>query len=153
MNTRANQVAALPWRRSPAGIQILLVTTRTTRRWVIPKGWPMAGKTDHEAAATEAYEESGARGTISSKASATYDYFKLSPKGKARLIKVTVYPLEVKHELSDWPERHERERRWMSCEEAAALTGEPELVPILRDFVAPPEKMDPWSWLLNWFRS
>lgn len=153
MNTRTTQVAALPWRRSPAGVQVLLVTTRTTRRWVIPKGWPMPGKTDHEAAAIEAYEEAGARGTVSSKASASYDYSKLSDKGKARIIRVTVYPLEVKTELSDWPERHERQRRWMSCEEAAAMTGEPELVPVLRNFVAPLERMGPWDRLLNWFRS
>jgi 8-oxo-dGTP pyrophosphatase MutT (NUDIX family) len=150
---RNNQVAALPWRHGQAGVEILLVTTRTTRRWVIPKGWPMPDKTDHAAAAIEAYEEAGVRGAVSSKAVGSYLYSKISEKGKTRVITVTVYPLAVKHELSDWPERHERERRWVSCKEAAALTGEPELVPVLKGFEAPPEQTGYWNWLLSWFRS
>lgn len=147
---RSTQVAALPWRRGEAGVEILLVTTRSTKRWVIPKGWPMAGKPDHDAAAIEAFEEAGVRGVVSHLPVGRYGYLKMSDKGKARPVEVTVYALQVKRELSDWPEREERERRWMSSAKAAALTGEPELAPVLMNFVAP---VGFWQWLRNLFRS
>jgi 8-oxo-dGTP pyrophosphatase MutT (NUDIX family) len=152
MVARNRQVAALPWRRGAAGIEILLVTTRTTHRWVIPKGWPMEGKADWDAAAIEAYEEAGVRGAVSRSTCGNYNYVKLSDKGKARTLAVTVYALRVDRELSDWPEREERERRWMSCADAAALTGEPDLAPLLRDFVEPAHQSGFWQRLLNWFR-
>ena len=37
------QFAALPYVRSAAGVLVLLVTSRETRRWVIPKGWAKSG--------------------------------------------------------------------------------------------------------------
>ena len=150
---RSKQVAALPWRRGKAGVEILLITTRTTKRWVIPKGWPMDGKADHDAAAQEAFEEAGVQGVVSSESLGDYCYFRVSDKGNARQIKVTVYPLRVDHELSDWPERAERERRWMGCSDAAALAGEPELVAVLSNFVEPPTRRGFWQWLLGLFRS
>lgn len=134
----ARQVAALPWRRGKNGVEILLVTTRTTKRWVIPKGWSMDGKADYEAAAQEAYEEAGVRGSISSATCGSYGYRKISDKGKARLVVVTVFPLHVDQELNDWPEHHERERRWMSGIEACELAGDPELVPVLKSFIKLP---------------
>ena len=138
-----HQVAALPWRRGAEGVEILLVTTRTTKRWVIPKGWPMDGKADHEAAAIEAYEEAGVRGHISAAVCGQYGYLKMSEKGRAKQLMVTVYPLQVEMELAGWPERHERERRWMSCTEACELAGEPGLVPLLKSFVDHPPKNPP----------
>jgi 8-oxo-dGTP pyrophosphatase MutT (NUDIX family) len=149
---RTHQVAALPWRRGDKGFEILLVTTRTTHRWVIPKGWPMPGKADYEAAATEAYEEAGVRGQVASSACGTYNYVKLSDKGKARTLTVTVYPLHVRHELATWPEQKQRERRWMGCAEASELAGETELVPLLRAFVEPKPDGGFWHWLQGWFR-
>jgi 8-oxo-dGTP pyrophosphatase MutT (NUDIX family) len=149
--SRSQQVAALPWRRGEAGVEILLVTTRSTKRWVIPKGWPMQGKADCDAAAQEAYEEAGVRGVVLRSPAGRYGYLKTTDKGKSRPIEVTVYALHVKRELSDWPEREERERRWMNCAEAAALTGEPELAPVLKSFVAPPAPRGFWQWLRGWF--
>ncbi len=157
----AHQVAALPWRQGKQGVEILLVTTRTTKRWVIPKGWPMVGMPDHDAAAQEAFEEAGVRGGISSAACGRYGYLKISEKGKARPVTVTVYPLFVDKELADWPERLERERRWISGSAACELAGEPELVSVLKNFVDhPPEvttqpkvaKKSFWQKLLAMFR-
>ncbi len=156
-----HQVAALPWRRGKSGVEILLVTTRTTKRWVIPKGWPMDGKSDHEAAAIEAYEEAGVRGRIANEMFGRFSYFKVTDKGKARSVTVAVYPLLVDNELKDWPERRERERRWMIGAEACAMAGEPELVPVLKRFIDDPpddklypaaEKKSFWQRLWTMFR-
>jgi 8-oxo-dGTP pyrophosphatase MutT (NUDIX family) len=137
---RSKQVAALPWRRVETGIEVLLVTTRTTKRWVIPKGWPMNGKADHEAAAIEAYEEAGVRGHIASAPCGHFGYLKISDSGKARHVSVTVYALEVDQNLTDWPERQERERRWLPSTKACAMAGDAELVPVLKAFADHPPK-------------
>ena len=154
---RSKQVAALPWRRGEAGVEILLITTRTTKRWVIPKGWPMDGKADHDAAAQEAFEEAGVQGVVSSESVGQFGYHKVSDTGNAKFVDVTVYALRVEQDLADWPERRERERRWVTAAEAAALSGEPELVPVLRDFAHHPLTDDsvaksPWQWLVSMFR-
>jgi 8-oxo-dGTP pyrophosphatase MutT (NUDIX family) len=158
---RNTQVAALPWRRGEAGVEILMITTRTTKRWVIPKGWPMEGKADHDAAAVEAFEEAGVQGVVSSQSFAHYGYLKVSDKGNAKFITVTVYALRVEQELEDWPERLERERRWVTAAEAVAMSGEPELAPVLQQFANHPPTDDsalsapvksPWQWLVDMFR-
>jgi 8-oxo-dGTP pyrophosphatase MutT (NUDIX family) len=158
---RNKQVAALPWRQGKTGVEILLVTTRTTKRWVIPKGWPMEGKADYEAAAVEAFEEAGVKGHVSRDTYGHYGYLKISDKGKARHVEVTVYLLQVQHELDQWPEREERERRWMRPEAAVDQTGEGGLIPLLKRFAEHPpqgmtddnaEEKSPWSWLIDLFR-
>lgn len=126
------QVAALPWRRAPdGGIEVLLVTSRGTGRWVVPKGWPMKGLNARDAAAREAYEEAGVRGRIDSKPLGAFQYLKLMESGVARLSRVKLYRLEVTEELAEWPERAERTRRWMSAQEAAAGVDEPGLAALL----------------------
>jgi 8-oxo-dGTP pyrophosphatase MutT (NUDIX family) len=158
---RNKQVAALPWRQGKTGVEILLVTTRTTKRWVIPKGWPMEGKADHQAAAQEAFEEAGVEGRPTPDVFGRYGYVKVSDSGKARHVTVSVYPMKVERELNDWPEQHQRERRWVSPLEAAAISGEAELVPLLKAFAdwrpaettaSQPEVKTPWSWLIDLFR-
>ena len=118
--TRLKQVAALPYRKRGKGVDVLLITSRETKRWVIPKGWPMKGKKDWDAAATEAFEEAGIEGTIGRKSIGTYHYVKRKLSGDLDC-KVIVYPLEVKTELKIWPEKAERKRRWFSAEAAAAV--------------------------------
>jgi len=132
---RRHQVAALPWRvPDPAagGLEILLVSSRETRRWVIPKGWPMKGKTDPEAAAQEAYEEAGLDGRIVPEPIGGYEYLKRLKSGAARLVWVDVYPFEVTGEHAAWPEKDQRTLRWMSPVEAASAVQEP----ALRDLIA-----------------
>lgn len=126
------QVAALPVRTAADGTtEVLMVTSRDTGRWVIPKGWPMAGKKDWDAAAIEAMEEAGVTGAVESDALGTYTYFKRQSR-HFDLIEVVVYRLKVKKQLSDWPERRERRARWFRPSLAAELVQEPGLSGILR---------------------
>ena len=140
---KSQQIAALPWRMGEQGVEILLVTTRTTKRWLIPKGWTMDGKADHEAAEIEAYEEAGVMGVANITSIGNYGYIKLSDSGKPRHLNVRVYALEVKRVLGEWPERSERERIWVSPQQALTMIGEPELLPVIAAFHAPKSEAMP----------
>jgi 8-oxo-dGTP pyrophosphatase MutT (NUDIX family) len=129
---QTRQVAALPVRRNKQGsLEVLLVTSRETRRWVIPKGWPWPDCDDHIAAAEEAREEAGVTGRIGSKPVGTYTYLKRLEKGSVR-VRVTVYLLDVKNVRSKWPEKKERDRQWYSPAKAASLVAERTLKSIIR---------------------
>lgn len=129
---KRRQVAALPWRGEGEALRILLVSSRETRRWVIPKGWPMKGKTDFAAAAQEAYEEAGLDGVIAEKPAGEYEYLKRLKSGAAKLVKVDVFPLQVTGEHLNWPEKGQRTLQWMTPVEAALAVQEPDL----RDLIA-----------------
>jgi 8-oxo-dGTP pyrophosphatase MutT (NUDIX family) len=129
------QTAALPWRCTKAGgLEILLVTSRGAPRWLIPKGWPMRGKSLAEAAAREAFEEGGVEGQIQAEAIGSYVHVKNHDMLGAIRLKVEVRPLAVERELNDWPERLERARRWFGIEDAAATVASEELGVLIRDF-------------------
>lgn len=128
------QVAALPWRQAGAGLQVLLISSRETRRWVIPKGGRMPGKTDAEAAAQEALEEAGIEGATGRDPVGTFRYAKILKSGAARWCVVAVYPLEVTIEHAEWQERAERERVWVSREEAVRRVDEPDLKALIARF-------------------
>jgi 8-oxo-dGTP pyrophosphatase MutT (NUDIX family) len=121
------QYAALPWRRSDIGLEILLITSRETRRWVIPKGWAKKGEPPTIAAAREALEETGAAGRVAPAPLGEYRYDKIMKNGRVRKVKVAVYSLEVLHEHAEWPEMAVREKLWISAAEGADLVDEPEL--------------------------
>jgi len=131
------QYAALPWRKREDGaVEVMLITSRESRRWVIPKGWPMKDKTPEAAAAQEAYEEAGVVGDTRHKSLGVYHYDKRLRSGRLQHVRVMVYPLEV-HEARDiWPEMAERDRMWGSAAEAASLVDEPELRVLLAKFKA-----------------
>ncbi len=129
------QYAALPWRRA-AGIEILLITSRETQRWVIPKGWPMEDHTDAEAAAREAYEEAGIKGTMATATAGFYTYAKRVRGGGKTRCRVDVFAMEVTEVLDLWPEAHQRRRQWFSPQDAAAYVNEPELAEIIRGVAA-----------------
>ncbi len=127
------QIGALAYSNdAEMGLRILLVTSRETGRWVIPKGWPMKSKLPHQAAAQEAFEEAGVEGSIAKKATGTYRYPKTLRNGEVVSCRVKVYPMEVKKLASKWPEANERKRQWFSTEDAAAAVVEPELAAIFR---------------------
>jgi 8-oxo-dGTP pyrophosphatase MutT (NUDIX family) len=128
------QYAALPWRQAGRRIEILLVTSRETRRWVIPKGWPMKGRAPHEAAAIEALEEAGICGEIHPTAIGSYRYLKRLKGDDAIPSQVIVFPLEVVSHLEHWKEKGQRESRWFPYPKAAALVAEPALKRLIRDF-------------------
>jgi 8-oxo-dGTP pyrophosphatase MutT (NUDIX family) len=107
-------------------VEVLLVSSRDTGRWIIPKGWPSRRLSDPAAAAREARQEAGVRGKITAKPVGTYRYRKIEP-ASSRLIEVTVYPLLVKKEKKRWPEKAERRRRWLAPKLAAKYVRERKL--------------------------
>ncbi|MDD3837362.1 MAG: NUDIX hydrolase [Phenylobacterium sp.] len=129
------QYAALPWRRDADGrIEILLITSRETRRWVIPKGWPITGLSGSETAAQEAIEEAGVTGDVWTEPVGGYDYDKRLKSRALQPVEVEVFPLAVREEHATWPEKGQRERRWFPAAEAAGLVAEPRLAELMREF-------------------
>jgi 8-oxo-dGTP pyrophosphatase MutT (NUDIX family) len=117
------QIAALPYRTDnsavDAPIRIMLITSRETKRWVIPKGNIGSKKLPHSAAAQEAEEEAGILGSTCPTPLGSFRYRKKKRNGASIWIDVDVFPFAVTEELTTWDEQHERERRWFSLEEAA----------------------------------
>lgn len=128
------QYAALPIRILTDGTaQVMLITSRETKRWVIPKGWPMKGKTAAEAALTEAFEEAGIEGEIlGKKPLGTFHYLKVQATGERVLLRVNVFPMMVSAQLEDWPEKGHRETGWFAAAEAATMVAEPALAKFIR---------------------
>lgn len=121
------QVGALPLRKAPSNtIEVLLVSSRDTGRWVIPKGWPSKRMVDSAAAAREAKQEAGVVGKIAKKPVGNYRYRKIE-KENIRLIEVDVYLLWVKKEKKQWKEKAERNRVWFDAETASRKVREPNL--------------------------
>jgi 8-oxo-dGTP pyrophosphatase MutT (NUDIX family) len=127
------QCAALPYRVGD-GLEILLITSRGAGRWVLPKGWPMKGKTAHGAAAREALEEAGVKGEVGRIAIGCYTYGKRLSNGARLACTVEVYPLAVERQLKRWPEQGQRTLGWFSATEAAERVEEAELTALIRSF-------------------
>ncbi|APE42612.1 NUDIX hydrolase [Sulfitobacter alexandrii] len=127
------QVAALCYRDTPAGKRVLLITSRDTGRWIVPKGWPIDGLDGPGAALQEAWEEAGVReADIESAPVGFYDYDKGLSEGLTMPVEAQVYLTRVKDLREEYPEADQRKRAWFSPEEAAALVEEPDLQAILR---------------------
>lgn len=119
-----------------ASVSVLLVTSRQTRRWVLPKGNPVVGIGLHESAAHEALEEAGVHGSVCPTPIGTFRYRKRRKSGASVMVDVDVFPIAVTEELVEWEEDGERERRWFTLRDAAEVVEEPELQQILRNFRA-----------------
>ncbi|MCK0209682.1 NUDIX hydrolase [Starkeya koreensis] len=113
------------------------MTSRETQRAVIPKGWPMKNRKDWKSAQIEARQEAGVVGEIGRKRIGQYLYWKRMDTFFA-LAKVSVYPLAVRRQLADWPERHERAQLWVAPDEAALLLDEPDLGALILEFAQSP---------------
>jgi 8-oxo-dGTP pyrophosphatase MutT (NUDIX family) len=131
------QFAALPYQVDRRGsVKILLVTSRETARWIIPKGWPMKGKMPHEAAAIEAFEEAGVVGEPKTRAIGSYQYWKREAL-VSKLCRVDVYPLPIDRLEESWLEEAQRERQFFAVEVAASLVEEPSLKELINAFRVP----------------
>lgn len=139
----AVQVAALCWRLRKGRVQVLLVTSRETGRWVLPKGWPMLGHTPEVAAQREAWEEAGVEGKISPEPIGTYGYQKILRNRNPMPCAVQVFPLRVQTLKGSFPERKERRRKWFMAEEATHLVAEAELADLLLRLSQAPELLAP----------
>jgi 8-oxo-dGTP pyrophosphatase MutT (NUDIX family) len=134
---REAQFAAIPFKLGADGrAQVLLLTSRETRRWVIAKGWPIRGLKPREVAAREAFEEAGAVGTLVGKRPVgSYHYSKRLPSGDDVLCRVDVFLLHVDHQADDWPEKGQREMLWVDPAQAAEMVLEGGLAELLRRVV------------------
>lgn len=128
----STQFGAVCWRMHRNKVEVLLITSRDTGRWVIPKGWPMADRAAHEAAATEAWEEAGVRGDIADMSLGLFNYDKVLGPKKSIACKVEVFALRVAALHTDFPERKQRRRKWFAVEKAARKVDEPELRDLLK---------------------
>ncbi len=129
------QVAALPYRTDDNGrVSVLLITSRETRRWVLPKGNPIRGLASHEAAAHEAFEEAGVTGIACPTPLGQYNYWKKRRNGQLKHATVALFPLAVTEQADEWPEQDERETQWFDLAQAAAAVDEPDLGRLIGGF-------------------
>ena len=128
------QYGALPWRHTAEGLRVLLITTRTTRRWIVPKGWPIDGLSPQESAAIEAFEEAGVRGKVGEEMLGSFHHRKHLKNGEVIACHVHVFPLEVTETHSEWMEKNDREIQWCSIEEALAQVSDTDLQRLIVKF-------------------
>lgn len=129
------QYAALCYRiKKKNGLEVLLLTSRDTGRWVIPKGWPMTNKKSHAVAEREAFEEAGVKGKVEREPLGSYGYHKGLAQGLKVFCRVQVHVLKVESMLDDFPEKGSRRLEWVSCTEAASRVNEPELKALFSQF-------------------
>ena len=124
------QSAVIPYRVKKKGMEVLLVTSSSGRRWVAPKGLVESGMTAWDSAAKEALEEAGVLGKVSKELLGSYRYEKWGGQ-----CEVEVYAMRVTEELSEWDE-DDRDRAWYSPEEAADLVKEKALSKMILRFAS-----------------
>jgi 8-oxo-dGTP pyrophosphatase MutT (NUDIX family) len=126
-----SQYGAICWRKADTGLDVLLITSRETGRWVIPKGWPIKGMTAAATAAREAWEEAGVEGKLCETCLGVFSYQKIMPEDQPILCAVAIYGLRVEKLSRRYPEQRQRRRKWFTAREAADLVAEPELSALL----------------------
>jgi 8-oxo-dGTP pyrophosphatase MutT (NUDIX family) len=132
------QYGALCWRAAGSGIDVLLITSRDTGRWIIPKGWPIAGLAPEAAAAQEAWEEAGVQGVVTPLSIGRYGYQKILTVEAQIPCAVAVYALQVLSLADSFPEVAQRRRQWFPSDTAAGLVNETDLGRLISAFVPPP---------------
>ena len=116
------QYGVLPYFEKAGKIKIIIITRQNSDRWIVPKGGQMRHKTKRESALQEAYEESGALGLLDKKLK-----FRIRIISHGKKTDLTLYPMRVtKPLIKKWPERHQRKRLEVSCEQARSLVVWPE---------------------------
>lgn len=128
------QFGALCWRQRAGKVEVLLVTSRRRKRWIIPKGWPVDGATPAGAAETEAWEEAGATGKVTPVCLGIFSYEKEFLRDELIPCVVAVFPLKVKKLEGAYPEKQERKRKWFTLKKAAKIVDEPELAAMISRF-------------------
>lgn len=128
------QCAALCYRTQGSKLQILLITSRGTKRWIIPKGWQVKGRTMAQSAVIEAWEEAGVIGRQHDTPLGSYGYIKIERSKTAVPCCASVFPIKVKSQKSNFPERGQRKLKWFSPKKAAQKVTEPELKALILGF-------------------
>jgi len=127
------QYAALPYRLRGRQVQVMLITSRRTRRWIIPKGWPMEGLKPQETAALEAEEEAGIAGQIADRPIGSYRYLKRGKGEDTLAVQVIVFPFQVDDHVASFKEKGQRLFAWFDYREAAIRIAEPSLKRLIRE--------------------
>lgn len=130
------QAAAMPFMAVDGTLEVLLVTSRRSKRWILPKGHPKKGQSLMEAARREAWEESGVVGIPSENPIGSYAATKLMPEGYEVSANILIFPILALGQSLDWPERAERSLKWCRLAEACDVVGEKALADLLRSFAA-----------------
>lgn len=128
------QFAALCYRIKEKKVQVLMITSRGSQRWIIPKGWPINGKTPAGSAVQEAWEEAGVKGRSDGRCLGLYSYTKVDGEDEDLPCVAMVYAVAVRSLEKRYPEAGQRKRKWVSRKQAAKMVDEPELARILMDF-------------------
>ena len=128
------QFAAICYRRIKSGCEVLLLTSRDSGRWIVPKGWPIDGMSPPQTAEQEAWEEGGVKGKLRDRCVGIFRYDKALETGVDLPVSVAVYPIEVRKLADTFPEVGQRKRKWFAPKKAAARVNEPALKDILRKF-------------------
>ncbi|SDW15330.1 NUDIX hydrolase [Roseicitreum antarcticum] len=126
------QVAALCTRGEGSQLQVLMIRSLQTQRWIIPKGWPMEDRTLAGAALQEAWEEAGVQGTVSEETVGAYTYRKIRKNGLPVPCRAQVFHVQVTGLADTFPEVKKRRRKWMRPQEAATVVAEADLATLLR---------------------
>ena len=125
------QSAVIPFRFQHGNLEVLLITARSGKRWIIPKGIIEDGLSPEQSAEQEAFEEAGIRGTVFPNSIGEYRYHKWGGT-----CTVQVYVIKVEEVLLEWPEAQVRERRWVGLEEAKKLVEENALKNMFQELTA-----------------
>lgn len=128
------QSAALCYRIERGRPEVLLITTRRSRRWIIPKGWLIKGLSPRQSAAHEAWEEAGVSGVCGKTPLGRFSYVKNRPGTGAAMFLVDVFPLQVQRVSRSFPEIAQRKRKWCAPKKASHHVDLPELAALLRGF-------------------
>ena len=128
------QFSALPYIVFRNHIEVLLITRRRSKRWIIPKGWPEEHLTPSKLAALEAFEEAGLKGRVGKRKIGNFNYVKRLDANNSVICDVDVFAMKVTAQYLDFPEKGQRELRWLKLKKAAALIEEKELAQLIRNF-------------------
>ena len=126
------QYGAVPFRKRNGTIEVLLITSRRSKRWIIPKGW--AKNTPRQTAKAEAFEESGVKGKVARHALGAIEYRKKIGRRRTVRCRLEVFPLAVKSRKKKWPERGQRQRCWFKLSAASKQCSDPALGRLIRVF-------------------
>ncbi len=126
------QIAALCHRMREGKVEVLLVTSKSTRRWILPKGWPILSRRAHRTAAIEAFEEAGVTGRVHKNPFASFSSYKGGEAGLKLRTEILVFLVDVESETEEFPDSAERDVRWVSIKDAVRMTSEPGLMDVFR---------------------
>lgn len=118
------EIGAVPFLYINNRMNLVLITSRGSGQWIIPKGQPEKDKSDKEVAVMEAWEEAGVKGEINGEAMHLH-----LGSGKNK-IAMRLYPMVVKEIADEWPEKQERERSVLYIEDAEKIIKE-DMLPVI----------------------